>query len=109
MMKKYKVLWTKTSLKDLERIIEYISERDNISAAKKIYLRIKKSTNTIELFPNKGRIVPELIKHNIVSYHEVIDSPWRIIYRIENKIVFILAIIDGRRNIEDILLNRFVE
>ena len=40
-MKKYKVQWTKTGKKDLERIIGYIAERDCLSSAGKIYVKIK--------------------------------------------------------------------
>ncbi|MBN2738905.1 MAG: type II toxin-antitoxin system RelE/ParE family toxin [Spirochaetales bacterium] len=107
-MNKYKVIWTRTSKNDLERIIGYIAERDSIAAASKIYKKIKAGALNIENYPKKGKIVPELSKHNIISYHEHIIPPWRIIYRIENQIVYILAIIDGRRNIEDILMDRFM-
>jgi addiction module RelE/StbE family toxin len=107
-MKKYNVQWTKTAKKDLDRIIGYIAEKDSLSSAGNIYVKIKNSAQNIELFPNKGRIVPELARHNIISYREFIISPWRMIYRIENKNVYILAVIDGRRNIEDILIDRFL-
>ena len=46
---------------------------------------------------------------NILSYREMICLPWRSIYRIMENKVWILAVIDGRRNVEDILLERFVE
>ena len=59
--------------------------------------------------PLKGRIVPELRFFNILSYREMIYPPWRIIYRIMEDKVWILAVIDVRRNMEDILLERFVE
>ena len=107
-MNKYKVKWTKTSKNDLERIIGYIAERDSVSTASKIYKKIKDCAGNIENYPKKGKIVPELSKHNIISYFEHIILPWRIVYRIENEIVYILAVIDGRRNIEDILMDRFI-
>jgi toxin ParE1/3/4 len=33
-------------------------------------------------------------------------TPWRIIYRIATPSVFVMTVIDGRRNVEDILLER---
>jgi hypothetical protein len=33
---------------------------------------------------------------------------WRIIYKIENDIVYIMVVIDGRRNIEDILSKKIL-
>ena len=59
--------------------------------------------------PEKGRIVPELEFFHIRTYREIIESPWRIIYRIEEQKAHILAVIDGRRNVEDILLQRFLK
>jgi hypothetical protein len=44
----------------------------------------------------------------LIIYRELIELPWRIIYKIEEDKVFVLAVIDGRRNMEDILLDRFV-
>ncbi len=60
-------------------------------------------------FPERGRVVPELKYNNIENYREVIHYPWRIIHRIDNKNVYVMAIFDGRRNIEDILLNRLLK
>jgi plasmid stabilization system protein ParE len=58
--------------------------------------------------PLQGRIVPELRHYNILTYRELINSPWRIIYKIEEKKVWVLAVLDGRRNMEDVLLDRFI-
>jgi toxin ParE1/3/4 len=41
-----------------------------------------------------------------MKYHEIIISLWRLMYKIENNFVCVMAVIDGRRNIEDILLQR---
>ncbi len=104
-MKKYKLLWTVTAKRDLEGIIEYIAQ-DSIEIAVEKYEEIKKAAEKIILFPKQGRIIPELAKQNIVKYREVIIPPWRVMYKIEEDVVYIMAVIDGRRNIEDILLER---
>lgn len=106
--KKYTVFWTNAAKEDLIDIIEYISS-DSIDNAYKIYSKIKINAVKLEKFPYRGRFVPELKYHNIENYHEIILSPWRIIYRIEDNKVYILAVFDGRRNIEDILLKRIIK
>jgi len=58
-------------------------------------------------FPDRGRIVPELKAYGILSYRELIISPWRVVYRTSEQKVYVLAVIDSRRNIEDILIERF--
>lgn len=104
-MVKYRVRWTSTAVSDLREIIDYISMESEVVAKQK-YLDIKLKSMDLEHFPEKGRIIPELKKQNIEKYRELIIKPWRLFYRVEQHSVYILAVIDGRRNIEDILLSR---
>ena len=104
-MKIYNVVWTKSAKKDLEEIIDYIS-LDSIEKAFKQLKKIKEKAKKLATFPEQGRIIPELSRQNIFKYRELIISPWRIMYKIEGNIVYVMAVIDGRRNIEDILLKR---
>ena len=106
-MKKYKVIWTDTAKKDLNEIIEYIAQ-ESIETAIQKYEKIKETARPLVLFPDQGRVIPELLKNNITKYKELIISPWRLMYKVENNIVYIMAVIDGRRNIEDILLQRLL-
>lgn len=105
--KKYTVYWTKIAQDDFIEIIEYIS-LDSQNIAEEIFEKIKKQTMKLESFPERGRIVPELDFHNINNYRELIITPWRIIYRIEEQKVYILSMIDSRRNFEDIILKRLL-
>jgi len=106
-MKKCDVIWTDTAKKDLNEIIEYIAQ-DTIEIAIQKYERIKETARQLVLFPDQGRIIPELLKHNITKYKELIISPWRLMYKVDNNVVYIMAVIDGRRNIEDTLLQRLL-
>ena len=99
------VLWTKTDKEDLREIIEYI-RMDSPQTAVRILTVIEKEVSKLNLFPNRGRIIPELSRNNIIRYRELIISPWRIFYMPEGNKIYIMAVIDGRRNIEDVLLNR---
>jgi addiction module RelE/StbE family toxin len=103
----YQVFWTQTAQQDLKKIIEYIAT-DSENQAKQIYLAIKQKAENLGQMPLKGRIVPELIFHNILTYRELISHPWRVIYKTEENKEWVLAVIDGRRNMEDILLDRFI-
>ena len=104
-MHKKQVFWTDTAKNDLEEIIEYIAQ-DSLETAIKKYEEIKSTAKKLSIFPEQGRIIPELAEQNIVKYRELIISPWRLMYKIEKETIYIMAIIDGRRNIEDILLHR---
>jgi hypothetical protein len=41
-------------------------------------------------------------------YRELISSVWRIIYKVDNDSVYIMAIFDSRQNIEDLLLQKLL-
>ena len=107
MMRKYEVYWAKVAEEDLSTIIEYIFN-DNPLAAKDSLKKIKTKVSDLDSFPLRGRVVPELKGHGILQYRELIIPPWRIIYRISEMRVYVLSVIDSRRNIEDILLDRLV-
>jgi toxin ParE1/3/4 len=107
MKKKYRVIWSNTSEKDLIDIVEHISA-DSPSVALKIFKQLKQEASNLNSFPERGRIVPELLDQGILQYHELIISPWRIIYRISEKCVYVLSVLDSRQNVEDILLRRLI-
>ena len=105
MRKTYDVIWSETSEKDLVGIVEYIAA-DSPSNAFEIFKEIKQKATSLYTFPDRGRIVPELKDQGIALYRELIAPPWRIIYRISKKAVYILSVLDSRQNVEDILLKR---
>jgi toxin ParE1/3/4 len=106
MPRKYEVRWAKTAERDLEAIVDYIA-LDSIDRALNLLTRLRDGAETLVSMPQKGRQVPELFAQGVVTYHELIVAPWRIIYRIGQREVHVLAVIDSRRNLEDILLERF--
>ena len=108
MKKKFKVVWGDVAENDLIGIIEYIAE-DSPATANKILRKIKEKAVSLFHFPQKGRIVPELLEQGIAEYRELIVAPWRVIYKIEKKQVLVFSVLDARRNIEDILLQRLIE
>ena len=90
---------------DLKGIIEYIAD-ESPSNALKIFNRIKQKVSLLYTLPERGRIVPELCDQGIFEYRELIIPPWRILYRILENRVYVLSVLDSRRNIEDSLLRR---
>ena len=105
MNKKYKVEWAAVAEVDLKQIIDYVAA-DSPGNALQILKTIRQKTSSLYMFPERGRIVPELQGQGINIYRELIVAPWRIVYRISDVTVFVLTVIDSRQNVEDILLNR---
>jgi toxin ParE1/3/4 len=104
-MKRYSVIWSDTAERDLFGVIEYIAE-DSPSQALEVFREVKRVAASLHTFPERGRIVPELYEFGIIQYHELVVRPWRIIYRVSDGHVYVLAVLDSRRNVEDILLQR---
>src|SRR4030043_255241 len=103
----YEIVWARIAQNDLKEIIDYIAI-DSPSNALKFLKKIKNKTSTLYTMPERCRIVPELKDQGIMQYRELIVSPWRIMFRITEMKVYVLSVLDARRNIEDILLKRLV-
>jgi len=107
MNKVYKVKWTSNAKEDLLNIVAYIKE-DSPKIAREIYLKIKEKAHSSNLFPLRGKIVPELQKEGITMYRELISSPWRIMYKVDSDTIYIMAIFDSRQNVEELLLQKLL-
>ncbi|MGZ3578728.1 MAG: type II toxin-antitoxin system RelE/ParE family toxin [Syntrophales bacterium] len=105
MSKKYDVIWADVAENDLKEVIEYIAA-DSPANALRTFNKIRHKASSLYSSPERGRIVPELHDQGIVLYRELIVPPWRVIYRISEKQVYVLSLLDSRRNVEDILLRR---
>jgi plasmid stabilization system protein ParE len=105
MKKIYDVRWSETAERDLIAIIEYIAD-DSPSRAYEVFNEVRRKASSLRTFPDRGRIVPELQEQGITQYHELVVSPWRILYRTSERTVYVLSVLDSRRSIEDILLRR---
>ena len=103
--KKYQVLWSHTAQQDLTELIEYIAQ-DSIDDALVILQKLEAKAALLITLPNRSRIVPELMHTGISQYRELISAPWRIVYRVDNKQVLIMAVLDSRRDLQTVLLNR---
>ncbi len=88
--------------------IDYISE-DSPLNAHKVLTKIKKKSTLLFSYPARGRIVPELKTFNILQYREIIVDSWRIICKIVENKVIVMSVIDARRNVEDVLLDRLIK
>jgi toxin ParE1/3/4 len=91
-----KIVWTELSVFELKEIFHYIS-KDSKKYAENQVKRIKLKTLILKTKPDIGRVVPEL---EIKEIRELIESNYRIIYRIlNNELVEILTIHHSSRNL----------
>jgi toxin ParE1/3/4 len=69
---------------------------------------LEERAEAIRLAAERGRVVPELQAVDVLQYRELIERPRRIIYRIEPDQVVVLAVLDGQRDLDSLLLERLV-
>lgn len=108
MSARYDVRWTCVAENDLIDIVEYVAE-ESVANAARIFEKVRGKAALLHRFPDRGRIVPELHEQGIALYRELIVVPWRIVYRISDRTIYVLSVLDSRQNVEDILLKRLIE
>jgi len=102
------VIWTEVAALDLERIATFLASESPLRAAA-IIDRIVERAQSLASLPNRGRTPPELRSIGDRTWRELQEPPWRIIYRRLEDVVQIHAVLDGRRNLEDILMERMLK
>jgi addiction module RelE/StbE family toxin len=88
------VKWTTPAKHDLKQIHDYIA-RDSKFYAKKVSIEIVEKSEKLTIFPEIGRIVPEIAEPTI---REIFIYSYRLIYEILPDKIAILALIHGKRN-----------
>lgn len=106
MSSRYRVLVAESARQDLREIADYLIRRDSRAAARRQLSKLKKQIRGLATDPSGRRIVPELAERGLRTWREVIVSPWRIIYRVEGRAVYVVLVFDGRRDPAEILLRR---
>lgn len=104
---RFEIVWTSVALTDLTQIVEFLGE-DNPHQAVLWFKRIRRAVNTLRSSPQRCRVVPELQKQGVSTFRELVVVPYRVSFRIERNQVQIMGVLDGRRNLEDLLLERLV-
>jgi len=107
-MRKFKVLIDPHAKIDLREIFFYVASNDSYSDAEKLLSNLEKTCYKLEEFPERGHIPQELRQTGIKRYLEIHYKPYRIIYEVEKNLVYIHCILDGRRNIQEILSDRLL-
>ena len=92
------VVWSPEALDDVDDIAAYIA-RDSAVYAEAVVDRIIGTTRRLGEHPLAGRVVPE---RGNERYREVFVYSYRVIYRIDDDQVLVLAVIHGKRLLDAI-------
>ena len=106
-MADFQVLWTRAARHDLDRIVTLIAE-DNPAQALAVLEQVEHRCRALSELPERGRIVPELRAVDVLVYRELVEGPWRIVYRYDADRVYVTAVLNARRDLSSLLLERLV-
>ena len=93
---------------DLKELKEYIITHFSQEVWKKIYRNINRAINDLKKNPLIGKPLLQLNELTEIEHRQIILGNNRIIYEIEDNIIYIDAILDGRRDMASLLTKRLL-
>ena len=91
----YEIEWADSAVADLLDAIEYIAH-DSPSYAAALAVRAERVASSLAEMPHRGRVVPE---HRVNAVREVIVDSYRLIYRIDDMKVSVIAFVHIARDL----------
>lgn len=104
----FDVIWLESAERDLDDIADYIATHDSLSNAKYVIEKLLAATASLASHPEAGTRVKELEDVASREYRQVFFKPYRVIYRIMGKKVFIYFVADERRDMQALLMRRIL-
>jgi len=89
--------WSEEALEDIESIANYI-EKDSPTYAKSVVSKFFEKAELLQEFSELGRKVPEM---NNPQIREIFVYSYRLIYKIERTKILFIAVVHGRRLLEN--------
>src|SRR5690606_1945304 len=96
------IIWTGSAIHDLNEIAEYIA-LSNPAAAKELVQNLVAKVERLEQFPKSGKLPAEIPEFN---YREVIASPCRVFYRLDQTSVYVVHVCREERDLRKFLIDK---
>lgn len=94
--------------KDLIDIYRYVAIHDSVKVADYLLDELEILCASLSSLPIRGHVPPELERVAVTAYREVHFKPYRVVYEIINREVFVHCILDGRRDMQALLERRLL-
>ena len=104
-MERFKVTFAPQAERDLLAIAEFIAGRNSVDVASRFGNRLIDRALTLDSFPERGRIVPEIDQADI---REIIFKSYRIVYRLRDRNVQVIRFWHTARGTPEIDSDTFV-
>ncbi len=105
----FQVFLTDDAAGDLEELYDYIELHDAPDKAEHVLEQIERCFASLSENPERGAYPKELLAIGLREYREIFFKPYRIIYRVMAGNVYVLLIVDGRRDMQALLQRRLLQ
>ncbi|MSP23754.1 MAG: type II toxin-antitoxin system RelE/ParE family toxin [Myxococcales bacterium] len=106
MIARYQVVWTDAAASDYESLLTYVTLQSGVRRAIALDQKLQRAIDSLGAIPLRCRIVPELRLEGLDVYREFIVRPYRLMFRIRGRDLVLLAVVDGRRDLQELLVER---
>lgn len=94
--------------RDILEIYRYVRNTDSKRKADELLAKLEAACESLDVALERGHNPPELRPVGVVEYREIHYKPYRIIYRTVGKHVYVHCVIDGRRELQQLLEERLL-
>ncbi|MDO9028449.1 MAG: type II toxin-antitoxin system RelE/ParE family toxin [Candidatus Roizmanbacteria bacterium] len=105
---KYTVRLVADAESDLLDIYRYVALNDSVEKADRLLDNLEQTVKKLETMPMRGHHPPELEHIGVLEYREIFFKPYRIIYQAVKSAVYVYCVLDGRRDLQDLLQQRLL-
>jgi toxin ParE1/3/4 len=105
---RYQVVFAEAARDDLVEIARYLARRESPALAAAVLEKLRRRAMTLRQAPLRGRYLPELAPLGIKTWRELVASPFGLVYRVTGRSVAVVAVLDRRRDLRDLLHERLI-
>jgi toxin ParE1/3/4 len=105
---RYEVFLTEDAARDLQELYDFIADADAPAQAEYVVDRIEAAIDKLAALPGRGSHPKELLALGVRDHRQTFFKPYRIIYRVTGKGVYVYLIADGRRDMQTLLARRLL-
>jgi toxin ParE1/3/4 len=88
---------------DLLNIDRYVAQNDSVEDADTLLDKLEETVIKLSTMSLRGHVPPELERIGVLEFREIVFKRYRIIYQIVKSNVYVHCILDGRRDLQDLL------
>jgi len=104
----YEVFLVTEAEEDLFDIYRFVAANDSPAKDDMLFAKLQENVNSLTHQPTRGHAPPELARIDVKDFLEIHYKPYRILYQIIDMDVYVHCVLDGRRNLQDLLQRRLL-